>query len=136
MSRVFLFVAALKVEPQKSIETRPPSPTCEGNVVLETINGSRMFNDLRIFSSRSRKRTSSKVTFRRTGYELATVEGSCCWKAWSSRRGGSFHVMRFAGVHEPGFTIRRIELLKDCHWIEGYLDTVYSRILQYWFAQS
>ena len=47
MSRGFsLRCEALKVEPQKSIETRPPSPTCEGNAVLETINGSRMFNDL------------------------------------------------------------------------------------------
>ena len=127
---LFLYIGAIIIEPP----TR--HLTCGGNVVLQTIKESRMLNDLRIFASRIKNRRGLKVTIRRRGYELATVEGSCWWKAWSSRRGGSFHVMRFAGVHEPGFTIRRIELLKDCHWIEGYLDTVYLRILQYWFAQS
>ena len=53
------------------------------------------------------------MTIGRSSYELVTVEGSCCWKAWSSRRGGSFHVMN--GVNDPGLMIRRIELLEDCH---------------------
>merc|ERR1719334_3041664 len=90
-----------------SIDPPPRILNCEGNVRLQTINESRILDDRRIFSPWVRKR-GMEVIIRRMGYELATVEGSCCWKAWSSKRGGSFHVMRFAGVHEPGFTIRRM----------------------------
>jgi len=97
-----------------SIDPPPRILNCEGIVRLQTINESRILNDLPIFASEIRIRTGKKRTIWKKGYELATVEGSCCWKAWSSKRGGSFHVMKFAGVHKPGFTIRRIELLEDC----------------------
>ena len=95
------------------VVSNPRPLTCEGNVLLQPIDESRMLNDLRFFASGIAKRNVRGYKIRRRGYEVATVEGSCRWKAWSSIRGGSFHVMSSAGVHEPGFTIRRISLLRD-----------------------
>ena len=103
------------------VATRPRPLTCEVNVLLQTIDESRMLDDLRFFTSGSAKGNlrgyviRQGIRIRKRGYEVATVEGSCCWMAWSSTRyGGSFHLMRSAGVHEPGFTIRGIEF-EDCH---------------------
>ena len=59
-------------------------------------------------ADRSRK----KRSIQETHFKLAIVEGSCCWKAYSAKRGGSFTQMSGANRYEPGFPIRSIELLE------------------------
>ena len=54
---------------------------------------------------------------RETHFNIAKVEGSCNWRAWSAKRMGSFHLLESAnlknGFSDPGFIIRAIELLES-----------------------
>ena len=61
------------------------------------------------------KKTIKKRSIRETHFEIAKVEGNCRWKAWSAKRGGSFHLLGSNlknGISDPGFVIRAIELLE------------------------
>ena len=64
---------------------------------------------------RARKRRSPRIQLKKTHFQKVTVEGSCCWKAWSSKRGGSFHRITSASFHVPfdPNPIRAIEFLDE-----------------------
>ena len=44
-------------------------------------------------------------------FNLATVTGNCRWKVYDRYLGGQNYEMAVAKTHQPGWTIRSIELL-------------------------
>ena len=89
---------------------------CDGNVVLSGLTAPKPF---KITASRLRANVKSerkKRSIQETHFEIAKVEGSCRWKAWSAKRGGSFHLLGSDlknGLSDPGFVIRAVELLEE-----------------------
>jgi len=96
------------------IDVCPPKPKCEGNVILTGQQES-----LKITASKYRANVKRKRrAIQQTHFGIAKVEGSCSWKAWSAKRGGSFHLLDLSanlenGFSDPGFIIRAIELLES-----------------------
>ena len=66
-------------------------------------------------AEKARKRRSPRIRIKKTHFKTVTVEGNCCWKAWSSRNGGSFHRITSASFHVPfdPNPIRAIEFLDE-----------------------
>ena len=55
------------------------------------------------------KETNEFLTF-----EITKLTGGCCWKLKDRKRGGqSFH-MAIPGIHQPGWAIKSVQLLKNC----------------------
>ena len=73
-----------------------------------------------LIKQRRRKKQSIKIRHPLTGkfikFEIATLDGSCCWKLWDNYRGGQpFRISR-AENYQPGWTIRAVELVEDCNF--------------------
>ena len=86
---------------------------CDGRVILSSIGESQKTIEFK--AEKVRKRRSPRIKFKKTHFKTVTVEGTCCWKAWSSRNGGSFHRITSASFHVPfdPNPIRAIEFLDE-----------------------
>ena len=84
---------------------------CEGNLVLSGLQESLKITATKYRANVKRKR----LPIGNTNFSIAKVEGSCLWRVWSARRGGSFQLLDSDnlknGYYEPKFIIRAIELL-------------------------
>jgi len=117
---LFLFVISISIGQLNSqcsgvIDVCPPKEYCDGNVVLSGLTAS---TTVKIIASKLRtniKTERKKRSIQKTHFEIAKVEGNCRWKAWSAKRGGSFHLLESDlknGFSDPGFVIRAVELLE------------------------
>ena len=48
-------------------------------------------------------------------FDLATVEGNCCWKVWSRYRSGQGLGMGTAQTYQPGWNILSVQLVEGCN---------------------
>ena len=86
---------------------------CNGRAILSSIDESH--TNVEFKAEKARKRRSPRIKLRKTHFQKVTVEGDCCWKAWSSKRGGSFHHMTVPKLYLPfdPDPIRAIEFLDE-----------------------
>merc|ERR1712224_121738 len=48
-------------------------------------------------------------------FKLAKLFGNCCWKIWNRyRRGGRPFTMATPNIYQPGWTIKSVELVRNC----------------------
>ena len=84
---------------------------CEGSLILSGLQKSLKITATKYRANVKRKR----LPIGNTNFSIAKVEGSCLWRVWSARRGGSFQLLDSDnlknGYYEPKFIIRAIELL-------------------------
>ena len=47
-------------------------------------------------------------------FDLARLEGNCCWKVWSRYRSGQSFGMGTAQTYQPGWNILSVQLVESC----------------------
>ena len=47
-------------------------------------------------------------------YNKVTMKGNCCWKVWNRYITGLSRKMETEGVHQPGWKIKIVQLIKKC----------------------
>ena len=48
-------------------------------------------------------------------FDLARLEGNCCWKVWSRYRSGQSFGMGTAKTYQPGWNILSVQLVESCN---------------------
>jgi len=109
---VYLFAIFVDQFSSEVIDTGPDPKNCNGRVILSSIDESHTNIE---FNATKRRKRSPRIKLKKTHFQKVTVEGDCCWKAWSSKRGGSFHRLTSAKLYVPfdPNPIRAIEFLDE-----------------------
>merc|ERR1712223_529646 len=115
------------------IKVHPHTTECNGTVVLESNEGSvneayeysveaqslRISKDGKRRKRFIRRLTNLKhpETQKKLRFSIARMTGNCCWRIFDRhpRQGIPLNMVR-SQEYEPGWTIRYIELMKNCHF--------------------